>query len=75
MNHASPFPVRGRQARVLRHRSLVAVSRLAVTTAAVLLAGQVTGRSSSTGERLGLSSYGRGPCRGSAVSAADKGAA
>jgi putative drug exporter of the RND superfamily len=42
---------------VLRHRRLVAVFWLAVTIAGVLLAGQVTGRFSSTQELPGLPSY------------------
>jgi putative drug exporter of the RND superfamily len=42
---------------VLRHRRLVAVFWLAVTVAGVLLAGQVTGRFSSTQELPGLPSY------------------
>src|SRR5260221_11791452 len=42
---------------VLGHRRLVAVFWLAVTVAGVLLAGQVTGRFSSTQELPGLPSY------------------
>jgi hypothetical protein len=42
---------------VLGHRRLVAVLWLAVTVAGVLLAGQVTGRFSSTQEPPGLPSY------------------
>ena len=58
MNHASPRPARGRLADlVLRHRRLVALFWLAVTAAGVLLAGQVTGRFSSTQQLPGLPSY------------------
>jgi putative drug exporter of the RND superfamily len=58
MNRASPHAARGRLVDlVLRHRRLVAVFWLAVTVAGVLLAGQVTGRFSSTQELPGLPSY------------------
>jgi len=58
MDRASPRPARGRLADlVLRHRRLVAVFWLAVTAAGILLAGQVTGRFSSTQELPGLPSY------------------
>src|SRR5712691_7643613 len=58
MKHASPLPARGRLADlVLRHRRLVALFWLAVTAAGVLLAGQVTGRFSSTQQLPGLPSY------------------
>jgi len=58
MNHGLPRPARGRLANlVLRHRRLVAVFWLAVTAAGLLLAGQVTGRFSSTQELPGLPSY------------------
>jgi hypothetical protein len=58
MNRASPHAARGRLLDlVLRHRRLVAVFWLAVTVAGVLLAGQVTGRFSSTQELPGLPSY------------------
>jgi putative drug exporter of the RND superfamily len=58
MKRASSPPARGRLASlVLHHRRLVAVFWLAVTIAGVLLAGQITGRFSSSQELPGLPSY------------------
>jgi putative drug exporter of the RND superfamily len=58
MKRASAVLARGRLVDlVLRHRRLVALFWLAVTVAGVLLAGQVTGRFSSSQSLPGLPSY------------------